>query len=63
MRHGELFQDQLDDGVLELGEGVAATDVAAGITEALVEPSDEVEGQRVVGDGFPKIPKLLRHAL
>jgi hypothetical protein len=37
--------------------------VAAGITEVLVEASDEVEGQRAVGDGFPKIRKLLRHAL
>ena len=63
MRHGELLQDQLVDGVLELGEGVATTNVAAGVTEVLVEASDEVEGQRAVGDGFPKIRKLPRHAL
>ena len=63
MCHGELLQDELVDGVLELGEGVAATDVAAGVTEALVEASDKVEGQRAIGDVFPKICKLLRHVL
>ena len=63
MRHGELFQDQLNDGVLELGEGVAAANVAASVAEALVEPSEKVEGQRAIRDGFPKIRKLLRHVL
>jgi len=63
MRHGELLQEQLVDGVLELGEGVAAANVAAGVAEALVEPSEKVEGQRAIRDGFPKIRKLLRHVL
>ena len=63
MRHGELLQDELVDGVLELGEGVAAANVAAGVAEALVEPSEKVEGQRAIRDGFPKIRKLLRHVL
>ena len=63
MRHGELLQHQLVDGVLELGEGVAAANVAASVAEALVEPSKKVEGQRAIRDGFPKIRKLLRHVL
>ena len=63
LRHGELLQDQLVDGVLELGEGLAAANVAASVAEALVEPSEKIEGQRAIRDGFPKIRKLLRHAL
>jgi len=63
MRHGELLQDELVDGVLELREGVAAANVAAGVAEALVEPSEKVEGQRAIRDEFPKIRKLLRHVL
>ena len=63
MRHGELLQDELVDGVLELGEGVATANVVAGVAEALVESSKKVEGQRVIRDGFPKICKLLRHVL
>ena len=63
MRHGELLQEQLVDSVLELGEGVAAANVVASIAEALVEPSEKVEGQCAIRDGFPKIRKLLRHVL
>src|SRR6185312_12516414 len=63
MCHGELLQDELIDGVLELGEGVATANVAAGVAEALVVSSKKVEGQRVIRDGFPKICKLLRHVL
>ena len=42
---------------------MAAANVAAGIAEPLVEPSEKIEGQRAIRDGFPKIRKLLRHAL
>jgi hypothetical protein len=49
--------------VFELGEGSVTSEKTTDGSEALVEPSDEIEGERAVGDGFPEIAECCRHTL
>jgi hypothetical protein len=39
----------------ELGKGDVAAEQTTDVAEVLVEPSDEIEGQRAIGDIFPEI--------
>lgn len=44
------------------GERVAAMEMEAEGAEALVQPADDVEDERRLGDGLAEIPEIFGHA-
>jgi len=63
VRHGQLLQGDLGDDVLELRERAAAAEMAADVAVPVVEPTDDVENQRAIGDGLAKGSEAVRHGL
>ena len=59
--HGEFLKAQIVSDLQKSGQRVAAAEMEAEGAEALVQPTDDVEDERRLGDRLAEVPKVFSH--